>query len=257
MASSLPGWTSEQASELQLATNRIFKTDERLRACEFSISIADPNLKDCPFVGCSTGFTKMTGYEMEEVLGRNCRFLVDPVPAEYVNEVARTNARDYVQSVMKRINGSASSAVSRSENKTPDWVPNVTRTSGWVWCAQVNARKDGTLFHNMFHLKEFTLEENRTYIIGLQAELPGDPKSMVPDDDMYREACFKLDQRWIEVEKILMRHFWFSAPIRRQEHDDVDDGFCSDDGAGLSDCDTDCPENIADYTYVSPENTAR
>ena len=91
---SILGWTAEQAAEMQLAANNIFETDERLRACQFSLSISDPNLKDCPFVGCSTGFTKMTGYEMDEVLGRNCRFLVDPVPAEYVNEAARTNARD-------------------------------------------------------------------------------------------------------------------------------------------------------------------
>jgi len=218
-------WTEEQAAELQLAANRIFANDESLRSCEFSFSIADPSIKDCPFVGCSTGFTKMTGYEMEEVLGRNCRFLVDPVPAEFVDEVARASARNYVQAVVSRLKGSPNVANLKKEH--PDWVPSVTSTGGWVWCAQVNARKNGTLFRNMFHLKELDLGD-KTYIIGLQAELPLNDPLETPNREMYRKACLKLDQNWIEVEKILARLFWFSAPMRRQEHEDRNDGFCSD-----------------------------
>lgn len=227
------GWTVEQAAELQLAANSIFEKDDSLRTCQFSFSIADPSLKDCPFVACSTGFTKMTGYEMEEVIGKNCRFLVEPVPAKYVNKAARESAREYVQSIVSRLEGSLGAA--KAKNKSPDWVPSVTCTNGWVWCAQVNARKDGTLFHNMFHLKEITLGE-KTYIMGLQAEVPGNDPAETPNHDMYRKACLKLDHNWIEVEKILSRLFWFSAPMRRQEHEDLHDGF-------YSECDTALSEN--------------
>ncbi|TEB31164.1 hypothetical protein FA13DRAFT_1629706, partial [Coprinellus micaceus] len=34
---------------------------------------------DHPFVYCSPSFTKLTGYNEQETLGRNCRFLQNPV----------------------------------------------------------------------------------------------------------------------------------------------------------------------------------
>ena len=40
-----------------------------------SIVITDPNLPDNPIVYVNPAFEKTTGYSMEEVLGRNCRFL--------------------------------------------------------------------------------------------------------------------------------------------------------------------------------------
>jgi PAS domain S-box-containing protein len=37
--------------------------------------LTDPNLDDCPIVFANKAFLDLTGYEEEEVLGRNCRFL--------------------------------------------------------------------------------------------------------------------------------------------------------------------------------------
>jgi len=231
-------WTADHAAELQLAANSIFEKDESLRDCQFSLSISDPSLRDCPFVGCSTGFSQMCGYEMKEVLGRNCRFLIDPVPAEYVDEAARDSARAYVQSVVGSLR--SSSDLSQCQNKTPDWAPHVSRTNDRFWCVQVNARKDGTLFHNMFHLKEIMLGE-KIYIIGLQCALPmPSPDKELPDvHEMYETACLKVDQNWIEVVTILSRLFWLSAPMHRQEPKDADDGFYSDYETCCSDCEAD------------------
>ena len=39
---------------------------------------ADPNLPDTPVVFANQAFSEMTGYALEEVLGRNCRFLQGP-----------------------------------------------------------------------------------------------------------------------------------------------------------------------------------
>ena len=39
------------------------------------ITIADPNLPDCPIVYVNDAFCKITGYARDEVIGRNCRFL--------------------------------------------------------------------------------------------------------------------------------------------------------------------------------------
>ncbi|WP_279481422.1 HWE histidine kinase domain-containing protein [Aureimonas sp. SK2] len=40
--------------------------------------ITDPNSDDNPIVFCNDAFVRLTGYEREEILGRNCRFLQGP-----------------------------------------------------------------------------------------------------------------------------------------------------------------------------------
>jgi hypothetical protein len=73
-------WTREQAAKLQESVDEHFSKDSAaLLGLDYSFTIADPQLEGCPLVGCSTGFTKLVGYEMSDIVGRNCRFLVDPV----------------------------------------------------------------------------------------------------------------------------------------------------------------------------------
>lgn len=42
---------------------------------DLSISIADARLPDRPLIWVNTAFTRLTGYPVDEVVGRNCRFL--------------------------------------------------------------------------------------------------------------------------------------------------------------------------------------
>jgi hypothetical protein len=46
-----------------------------LKGLTFSVSIADPQLPDCPLVAVSDGFCRLTGFTREMVVGQNCRFL--------------------------------------------------------------------------------------------------------------------------------------------------------------------------------------
>ncbi len=39
------------------------------------VVITDPALEDNPIVYVNQGFVQITGYEAEEILGKNCRFL--------------------------------------------------------------------------------------------------------------------------------------------------------------------------------------
>jgi PAS domain S-box-containing protein len=48
---------------------------DHLRA---GVLVTDPSLRDNPIIFCNPGFSRMTGYAPEEVLGRNCRFLQGP-----------------------------------------------------------------------------------------------------------------------------------------------------------------------------------
>ena len=56
--------------------------DEALFACVAAaglpITIADPHRPDMPVIFANQAFADMTGYAVEEVLGRNCRFLQGP-----------------------------------------------------------------------------------------------------------------------------------------------------------------------------------
>ena len=49
--------------------------DRALAATEQGITISDNLQQDNPIVYANEGFEKLTGYSLEDVLGRNCRFL--------------------------------------------------------------------------------------------------------------------------------------------------------------------------------------
>jgi|GEM_PF-1099855 len=52
--------------------------DKAISAVQSGIIITDPNQPDNPIIFCNPGFEKISGYHIEEVLGRNCRFMQGP-----------------------------------------------------------------------------------------------------------------------------------------------------------------------------------
>jgi len=56
-------------------------TDERLvreralEATDVSVVISDPRREDNPLIWCNPAFSRLTGYPLDEIAGRNCRFL--------------------------------------------------------------------------------------------------------------------------------------------------------------------------------------
>lgn len=51
---------------------------EALGSCTEGVVISDPSQPDNPIIYCSNSFLRITGYSMDEVIGRNCRFLQGP-----------------------------------------------------------------------------------------------------------------------------------------------------------------------------------
>jgi PAS domain S-box-containing protein len=45
---------------------------------ELAVVISNPKLPDCPIVFANDAFLAHSGYEREEILGRNCRFMQGP-----------------------------------------------------------------------------------------------------------------------------------------------------------------------------------
>ncbi|CAM9772336.1 unnamed protein product, partial [Discosporangium mesarthrocarpum] len=72
-----------------------------LQTAQQNFVITDPTLPDNPIVFASQGFLDLTGYTLEQVLGRNCRFLqgpdTDPKAVEKIRKaslIARQNGTD-------------------------------------------------------------------------------------------------------------------------------------------------------------------
>jgi PAS domain S-box-containing protein len=67
-----------------------FNLIQAIQAAQRSFVITDPSLPDNPIIFASKGFLELSGYQLEDVLGRNCRFLqgpkTDPLQARALRE---------------------------------------------------------------------------------------------------------------------------------------------------------------------------
>lgn len=82
------------ANQACTATAELEKSDfsliKTIQAAQRSFVITDPSLPDNPIIFASNGFLELCGYQLDEVLGRNCRFLqgpnTDPKQVEILRE---------------------------------------------------------------------------------------------------------------------------------------------------------------------------
>lgn len=69
------------------------KLTNALAGLRHTFVVADATLPDCPLVYVSEGFSTMTGYPADEILGHNCRFLqgegTDPKSVDQIREAIR------------------------------------------------------------------------------------------------------------------------------------------------------------------------
>lgn len=75
------------------------------------ITISNPSLPDNPLIYVNEGFEKLTGYTVQEVLGKNCRFLqggrTDPTAAEEIRAAVRDQRPCVVELLNERKDGTA------------------------------------------------------------------------------------------------------------------------------------------------------
>ncbi|MDQ6840146.1 MAG: SpoIIE family protein phosphatase [Actinomycetota bacterium] len=64
--------------------------EQALVATTVAFTVSDPRQDDNPLVWVNPAFTQMTGYGLEEAVGRNCRFLQGPATSQ--EEIARLRA---------------------------------------------------------------------------------------------------------------------------------------------------------------------
>lgn len=205
-------WNDRCSAELQKVVDSF--CIEELYELGFSVTVADPTQPDCPLVACSTGFTELTGYSVQEIVGRNCRFLLNGVPSNLVDDETRMRCRAFCISSSQGEEYCDATAQLTS-GLTKPWVE---LPKGEMICVQTNARKSGELFRNMFYLKQVELDEAQ-FILGLQAGLPEEfdvEVSMVDLEKRCQHAFNRLEENMSVIEQLLAQQFWYSAPMRRQ-----------------------------------------
>mmetsp|Transcript_23212 Transcript_23212/g.61828 ORF Transcript_23212/g.61828 Transcript_23212/m.61828 type:complete len:447 (+) Transcript_23212:60-1400(+) len=125
--------------------------------CKFVVTIADPRAKDCPLIAVSEEFENLTGFQRNEILGVNCRFLnqgcdMDPADLMALRESSRT--------------GAPYTAV----------IP--------------NRKKSGELFLNLLDVRGLNVAKDRRtgediwFLIGIQADVTDLAEDEVPLDHM-------------------------------------------------------------------------
>ena len=129
--------------------------DRAVLATDVSFTISDPAAEDNPLVWVNPAFTRITGYEFKEALGRNCRFLQGPA-----------TDRAVVQTMRKALDDSQS-----------------------VTVTVLNYRKDGTAFWNEVSMSPvFDGEGTLTNFVGVQADVTARVQAEAEREAAYRAA---------------------------------------------------------------------
>ncbi|MBK1700005.1 PAS domain-containing protein [Thiococcus pfennigii] len=115
-----------------------FVLSQILDTCVNGITLSDPDQPDNPIVYANEAFELITGYDREEILGRNCRFL---------------QGEDHDQPEVERIR-------------------EALREERPVTVTLRNYRKDGTLFYNQFTIRPLFDPQGRLiYFLGVQYDV--------------------------------------------------------------------------------------
>lgn len=67
---------------------------EMIESSAVAAVISDPRLPDNPIIACNAPFQRLTGYDREEIVGRNCRFLHGPGTEPKLSDTLRQAIRN-------------------------------------------------------------------------------------------------------------------------------------------------------------------
>eukprot|EP00633_Aureoumbra_lagunensis_P003786 CAMPEP_0197287630 /NCGR_PEP_ID=MMETSP0890-20130614/4221_1 /TAXON_ID=44058 ORGANISM="Aureoumbra lagunensis, Strain CCMP1510" /NCGR_SAMPLE_ID=MMETSP0890 /ASSEMBLY_ACC=CAM_ASM_000533 /LENGTH=525 /DNA_ID=CAMNT_0042757553 /DNA_START=129 /DNA_END=1706 /DNA_ORIENTATION=+ len=132
--------TNERNEATELLTKSDFALMRLVQGAQKSFCITDPSLEDNPIVYASSVFLEQTGYTLDQVVGRNCRFLQGPLTDASTVEKLRDH-------------------ISRGED---------------IGVTILNYKKDGTTFWNQLFVAALRdINERIVNFVGIQAPVPG------------------------------------------------------------------------------------
>ncbi|KAL3938325.1 MAG: hypothetical protein SGBAC_006740 [Bacillariaceae sp.] len=81
-----------------------FRLMSALSGSQQNFAISDPTLPDNPIVYVSQGFLDLTGYTLDQVLGRNCRFLQGPGTDQSAVDIIRKGIKEGIDTSVCLLN---------------------------------------------------------------------------------------------------------------------------------------------------------
>jgi len=224
----VPG--TERFIDLLEAPGGYEEHQQALAKLNFSITLADPSCANCPVVACSAGFTALTGYHSEDVIGKSCCLLEYAMPCGLPPGRACMACRAlYTKSECGKWLSTDVPRLLVDERRNN---PGQSLTNDEVIGVQTNTKKNGELFRCMFYLKEVELDEQR-FIVGLQApilEADFNPEehnkalAFADEAELHHQTFARLSRNMDVAEQVLASHFWYSAGMRRQIAEEFDRG---------------------------------
>lgn len=130
------GMSREQGidrDEFSGASGMLF--EQAMAQTRMAVCLTDPNQPDDPIVFCNQAFERLTGYQRDEIIGRNCRFLQG----------------------------------ARTDQTQVDRIRHALKTEDVAVVELLNYRKDGSTFWNALHLGPiYDQHNNLKYFFGSQ-----------------------------------------------------------------------------------------
>lgn len=96
--------TSSPIGTTQQLMEPDFRLMMALQSAQQNFAVSDPSLPDNPIVYASQGFLHLTGYKMNQVIGRNCRFLQGPGTDPTAVDVIRKGVQDGIDTSVCLLN---------------------------------------------------------------------------------------------------------------------------------------------------------
>mmetsp|Transcript_34870 Transcript_34870/g.81497 ORF Transcript_34870/g.81497 Transcript_34870/m.81497 type:complete len:814 (+) Transcript_34870:173-2614(+) len=149
---------------------------DNFRNLSTAATVSDLLSGDIPVVASTRGFATLTGFSEQEVLGLNCLFLTEQVPADLIDKDDESKCKTFLaQCRTAAVTGTPVIQRGGTEHAQRPWV-HLGRSE--VLCIQVHMKKAGELFRAMVHMKSISLEE-RPYILTTLLEI--EPLALVQE----------------------------------------------------------------------------
>ncbi len=147
--------------------------EDMIRASPIAAVVSNPRLPDNPIVACNDAFIQLTGFGREEIVGRNCRFLVGAGTEPELTAMLRDGIRAR-QPVMAEI---------------------------------LNYKKDGTPFRNALMIAPiFDAAGELEYFLGSQVEVAAETsaKGIGPNPSRQADALARVNQLTTRQKQVLV-----------------------------------------------------
>jgi PAS domain S-box-containing protein len=153
--------------------------EDMIRASPIAAVVSNPRLPDNPIVACNQAFIQLTGFGREEIVGRNCRFLVGEGTEPDLTKILRDGIRAR-QPVMAEI---------------------------------LNYKKDGTPFRNALMIAPiFDAAGELEYFLGSQVEVA--PEGTGTNPPRKEAALAKVNQLTTRQKQVLL--FMAAGKLNKQ-----------------------------------------